>query len=37
MSFFWFCVVAALMLLSGILKGIGAVIKQNEANKNRRS
>jgi len=30
MSFFWFCVVAVLMMVSGILKGIGAVMTDNE-------
>ena len=30
MSYFTFCVVAALMLLSGILKGLGEIIKQND-------
>lgn len=35
MSYFVFCVVAGLMLLSGILKGIAEVMKQNEANRNR--
>ena len=34
MSHMMFCVVAGLMLLSAILKGIGSVMKQNEANRN---
>ena len=34
MSYFTFCVVAALMLLSGILKGLGEIIKQNDPRQN---
>ena len=34
MSYFTFCVVAALMLLSGILNGGGEIIKQNDTRQN---
>ncbi len=34
MSYFTFCVVAALRLLRGILKGVGEIIKQNDPKQN---